>query len=192
MTDLADIAARFEATFTEIAETRMMGVPVMNPALGVAMHSLSRYGEHIAGILITPWFMNLIFIPAEPELAGCRVGAQTTLVLPSGRYDATWSHEEAVGGFWVCSLFSPMFEFEDMEAALATADAAWEEIMAPAAAPQRPADPAMAGLWPQEDEEGVALKPAPVGNGPDEEEDGPAHYSRRALFGLSSKEEPRA
>lgn len=122
------LAARVEATFAMIASTRMAGVPVMNPALGVAMRGMCRHGGHDMGVLVTPWFMNLMAFPVEAGSPG-RVGEKASLALPSGAYEAIRGHEDELGSYWAVSLFSPMEQFADMDAALATADAAMAELM---------------------------------------------------------------
>jgi hydrogenase-1 operon protein HyaF len=122
------LAARVEATFAMIASTRMAGVPVMNPALGVAMRGMCRHGGHDMGVLVTPWFMNLMAFPVEAGSPG-RVGEKASLALPSGAYEAIRGHEDELGSYWAVSLFSPMDQFADMDAALATADAAMAELM---------------------------------------------------------------
>lgn len=125
-----DQGARIEAVFAGIAATRMAGVPVLNPALGVAMRGWQVVEPFELGVLVTPWFMNLLAVPQAGGPTAVRVGEKAHLALPSGAYEAIWSHEAALGGFWAVSLFSPMDEFESMEAALATADAALAEILA--------------------------------------------------------------
>lgn len=136
------VARDFEAAFTAIAETRMRGLPVMNPALSVAARGFRRLGAHRIGVLATPWFMNAIALPDPPDGEKRRVGAKATLTLPSGGYEFVWGIEEGIGGFWSCSLFSPMFEFKDWDAARAAAEAALVALTTPEDAPP----PASAGL----------------------------------------------
>lgn len=122
-----------EAVFADIAQTRMAGVPVVNPALGVAMRGACAHDGWRLGVLITPWFMNVMAFGPEDETpatgTSARVGEKRHIALPSGAYEAIRGHEEALGFYWAISLFSPMFEFETMEAAIATADAAMAKIM---------------------------------------------------------------
>ena len=171
MTDAPALSARIEGTFTRIAATRMAGVPVMNPALSVAMRGLRRHGGHWVGVLVTPWFMNLLLLPVADDGAR-RVGEKTALALPSGGYEGIWGHEDALGGYWSCSLFSPMFDFADQETAVATADAALAEIMTVAKGTVAAAagGDGMALIW-----AGTPPAPPPARTEP---------LSRRALFGL--------
>jgi [NiFe] hydrogenase assembly HybE family chaperone len=152
-------AARVEAVFHAIAATRMAGVPVLNPALDVAMRGTCRHAGYDLGVLITPWFMNLMAFPLEGE-APVRVGAKMDLALPSGAYEAIRGHEVELGGYWMVSLFSPMDDFESMEAAIVTADAAMAEIMTAPEPETAPPAPAISrrGLfrWARDDEEAAA------------------------------------
>ena len=55
-----------EQVFAHIAATRMQGVPVQNPALrvqavGFAPQADPDGGEWLLGVLVTPWFMNLVW-----------------------------------------------------------------------------------------------------------------------------------
>ncbi|MBB3954594.1 [NiFe]-hydrogenase assembly chaperone HybE [Novosphingobium sediminicola] len=135
-------ASQVEAVFADIAQTRMVGVPVMNDALGVTMCGACERDGWRLGVLITPWFMNVLAFGPDDE-APARVGEKRHIALPSGAYEAIRGHEEALGFYWAISLFSPMFEFETMEVAIATADAAMAEIMTTPPAPAPEPKPAL-------------------------------------------------
>ena len=179
MSEVATLTARIEVLYGEIAATRMAGVPVLNPALGVAMRGLRRLGEDWVGVLVTPWFMAFIQIAAEPQQR--RIGEKCDLVLPSGRYQAIWNHEPQLGGFWSCSLFSPMFEFADQEAALATADAALAEMLGKPGEDEPGEDTRMTMIWAgvTVSDPGLVREEAAA-----EPVEGPVQFSRRGLFRL--------
>lgn len=118
---LARRVAALEARFREIAATRMAGVPVQNERLAVqavGFQALPAGGA--LGVLVTPWFMNLVRLPAEGEPAPAPGASRTHAVGPE-RFDFIGAHEAGFGSFEACSLFSPMFEFADHAAAVATA-----------------------------------------------------------------------
>lgn len=73
------------------------------------------------GILITPWFMNLVWLPLDSAAPTVRVSDKRTRVVGNERFDFIGAHEPGFGGYEACSLFSPMFEFVDHGAAVATA-----------------------------------------------------------------------
>ena len=161
MTLHADPVARWERRvadlvdlFSTIARTRMAGVPVLNAALRVEAIGFeppaADDGAAVAagvGILITPWFMNLVRLPMRCEDAVDGVGRTERHALGGEVFDFIGAHEPAIGAFSACSLFSPMFEFADQAAARATALAvlgtlrATPESTAIVAAPSSPGEP---------------------------------------------------
>lgn len=126
-----------EAAFAAVRRERMAGVPILNPALAVAAIGTRRWGEDWLTILVTPWCMNILLLPGTPGAwTDGRIGATLRHVLPSGEYSFILGEEPALGRFQMCSLFSPMLQFSDQDAALATAEAVMAELMTP---PPRPA-----------------------------------------------------
>lgn len=193
MDHLQAFSERIETVFRHIAQTRMEGVPVVNPKLGVSMRGLRRFGEHHAGVLVTPWFMNLLFFPMEQPDEPRRVGSKSDIALPSGIYDAIWSHEEALGGYWSVSLFSPMAEFDEMDVAVETADATLDLLFSvPEEAEEEDFGEAMVQPGAGRDVEARLAEPEAEPADQYEEDDepeGPQEMDRRALFGLRRKEE---
>lgn len=131
----ADIRTKLEALYSEIQATRMEGVPILNPALCVAAFGFEHFQEYHLGVLITPWFMNLVLVPRDQELfkqTAPGVGEKFSIALPVGRVEFIVGYEDAFGHSLSCSLFSPVFEFEDQTAAEETALAALAEVLDPA------------------------------------------------------------
>jgi [NiFe] hydrogenase assembly HybE family chaperone len=143
-----------EQLFAEIATTRMRDVPVQNTALQVQAVGFVADPETPGvwiGILITPWFMNLVRL-AEPEHA-TQAGFLTERNKASRRFgntlfDFIGAFEPTIGAFETCSLFSPMFEFEDHRAAVATATEILVQLRQPAPepTPKAPASPSRRGF----------------------------------------------
>lgn len=130
-------AARLEEAFRDIAVTRMAGVPIVNPALVVEAVGFRVHEGRWMGVLITPWFMNLLALPG-PDDAWARhaSGTARTLALPVGEVKFLHAEEEALGPYLSHSLFSPMGQFSDPAGARAVAeevlarlfDPAWAEL----------------------------------------------------------------
>jgi len=81
-------------------------------------------------VLITPWCMNLILIPDEKiEYDRAQVGSKKIVSLPSGSYEFLYAGSEVLGAYGSCSLFSPMLEFADQEAALLTAEEVLKAVL---------------------------------------------------------------
>jgi [NiFe] hydrogenase assembly HybE family chaperone len=122
--------AQLEPIFQMILEKRMEGVPIINDRLTVKAVDFQQWHSYQLGILITPWFMNLILLPAiKTNVEQAQVGSKETHVFPSGAYEFIAGFEDGLGFYLSCSLFSPMFEFEDQDIAELTAQEALLAIM---------------------------------------------------------------
>lgn len=115
-------------SYREIGERAMRDLPIYNDALGVAAVGFRAFNGTIVGIMVTPWFMNVVM----PASAAREASGMTLLIrFPAGNIEFTLSEVGQMGRIASCSLFSPMSEFADMAAARATAEAAIAELMLP-------------------------------------------------------------
>ncbi|MDR3055715.1 MAG: [NiFe]-hydrogenase assembly chaperone HybE [Zoogloeaceae bacterium] len=127
-------ASLLERVFRRIAATSMADMPLANPALAVEAVAFRRQGEngHWLGVLITPWAMNLLYLPAAdgtPPWSDKKAGDKHLWHFPSGAYEFTVATEEELGVYHLCSLFSPPTQFANQEAARQTACAALAALM---------------------------------------------------------------
>ena len=132
--DSEQISAGLEQVFNQVLENRMHGLPVLNPALSVQAVGFQRYQSDWLGVLVTPWFMNLLLLPGRDigwseQCPGSKFEKQ----FPYGVFEFTLAHEAQLGDFALCSLFSPMFQFANQDDALAAAQAALQGLLAVAA-----------------------------------------------------------
>ncbi|MCG7873948.1 MAG: [NiFe]-hydrogenase assembly chaperone HybE [Candidatus Thiodiazotropha lotti] len=119
-----------EVQFRNIEQQRMQGLPLLNPALQVEAVGFRQWQDLCLGVLITPWFMNLMLIPHEGDSwREKRIGDKQTHLFPSGPYEFILGEEEGIGRYQMCSLFSPMFEFSDQQTAVTTATQVMLAIM---------------------------------------------------------------
>jgi [NiFe] hydrogenase assembly HybE family chaperone len=115
------------------AALKVKALPVYNPTLAVeAVGFRLHEGRHV-GVIVTPWFMNLVVLPSADDLATWAEGGEVRLVFPSGSYDFTVSRLNDVGLIGACSLFSTMSEFTDHEAAQVAATSITEALFQPEA-----------------------------------------------------------
>jgi len=134
-------AAALAAVFAEIQRTRMAGVPVLNPRLHVQAVGFEPLadpaaGEAALGVLLTPWFMNLVWLPLRRSDAPVRSDQHRLRGVVGAEIEFTLASEPALGSFESCSLFSPMFQFTSQAAAVATAQHVLHELR-PAHRPAR-------------------------------------------------------
>lgn len=125
------ISDTLEAIFNEILAERMRGLPIVNAVLSVQAVGFKRFGEDWCGVLITPWFMNLLLLPGADSIwRNQQAGTKIDKFFPYGTFEFTLASEVQLGTYALCSLFSPMFQFENQAAALAAAQAAVQGLLA--------------------------------------------------------------
>lgn len=124
--DLTAIRRTLEQAYSEIQHTRMRGLPIVNPALQVAVVGLRAWDGLCVGVLVTPWCMNLLALPLRGgrTLLPATAGTTRTLDLPAGRYDLLAAHLPQVGHHLSGSLYSPMDAFTSQDEAVTAARAA--------------------------------------------------------------------
>ena len=115
--------------YRAIGQRTMRDLPIFNDALAVEAVGFRNFKGVIMGIMVTPWFMNVV-MPAD-EIAGESQGPTVRVRFPVGDIDLTLSEVAPVGRIASCSLFSPMSEFADTASARAAAEAALVALMQP-------------------------------------------------------------
>ncbi|MDX2483449.1 MAG: [NiFe]-hydrogenase assembly chaperone HybE [Pseudodonghicola sp.] len=110
--------------FTEVWHGKMRDVPMVNKVLHVQAVGFLEHEGRPLGVLISPWFMNLIQLPAEGEdWSALIAGEKEVLSFASGEYEFIHNTREQTGGYKACSLFSPMGEFKTQAQAVEVARA---------------------------------------------------------------------
>ena len=150
---LPDPSPRLVAAFGDVAG-RMQGLGFVNPALQVEAVAFEPWQGHWLGVVVTPWFMNLVLLPRDrSQWRPLPPGAKRKLHFPAGIFEFIGADDPLIGEHQTCSLFSPMHEFQDQAAARLVArlarealfDAAHAEAPAPAGADPAAAAGARAG-----------------------------------------------
>jgi [NiFe] hydrogenase assembly HybE family chaperone len=137
--EVLELSARLEAHFQQVYLRAMADVPICNAALAVASVGFRPWRGQAFGVVVTPWFMNIVLAPLQgalPILAA--PGATQSVSLPCGKVDFLVADLDGFGRLLMCSLFSPMQDFIDQDAALATAQAAVAALMDEATLTQAP------------------------------------------------------
>lgn len=162
--------------YTEVAATRMAGLPVVHPGLRVEVLGFGTWrvaeARGMLGVLLTPWCMNLVWredaaaTQSGSDAVDWPVGASRPLQIAGQTLSFIGQHDARLGGFACCSLISPMFQFADQAAAHATALAVMAELAAAKEA-ARAAEQASARAT-----DGASVNPADL----------PAHGGRRRFL----------
>lgn len=103
--------------YQRIATERMQGLPIVNPALEVEAVGFGAIDGHEVGVLIAPWFMNLVVLPATDDWDAEAAGATVQWPLPSGRYAMTVCRDETLGTYLTAVLFRSVTDFPDQDTA---------------------------------------------------------------------------
>jgi [NiFe] hydrogenase assembly HybE family chaperone len=130
MAEADAIKTSLEQAFTKVWCERMDGVPILNSRLNVEAVGMCEWNAHWLCVLVTPWFINLMLLPQEatPSWSGLKTGEKMLHRFPSGRFEFIAGEEGELGRYLMCSLFSPVLEFEDQEAARIAAVAARDAL----------------------------------------------------------------
>lgn len=113
-----------EQHFRDVHEHSMSDLKLCNKHLEVAAVGFHLYENHWFGIMITPWFLNLMILPQEgqpwPELVEQK-GNDIALEFPCGNLKFTPRVDPVIGSHLVCSLESPLIEYKAQQEILNTA-----------------------------------------------------------------------
>jgi [NiFe] hydrogenase assembly HybE family chaperone len=136
-----DPSVRLTRAFAAIA-TRMQGLDFVNPALCVEAVAFAPWQAHWLGVMVTPWFINLMLVPREAaSWVPLGQGETRRYRFPAGDYDFIGAREATIGEYQMCSLFSPALEFADHESARLVAQLAREALFNPDNADQAAVEP---------------------------------------------------
>ncbi|POZ51343.1 [NiFe]-hydrogenase assembly, chaperone, HybE [Methylovulum psychrotolerans] len=129
--DGKQLGCALETVFNNILATRMQEMPVLNNALSVQAIGFRAVETDWLGIVVTPWFMNLLLVPGQHGTwQGLVPGGKIERHFPYGLFEFTVASEAAIGLYAACSLFSPMFLFDSQAAAVISAQTALQGLLA--------------------------------------------------------------
>jgi len=123
---VADLVARYQA----IHEERMRDLPIVNPRLAVEAVGFEQWEDKDLGVLITPWFMNLVLLPDTGKLADLPQGERVECRFPSGPCELTVYRDEELGTYLAAVLFRTVADFPDQDVARAVAEEALANVLA--------------------------------------------------------------
>lgn len=103
--------------FQRIAHERMRGLPFYNSNLQVEALGFTEVRPGYLGVLITPWFINLILLFRDQSPSSSVVGHRYTHKLPSGEQDFMIGEDEELGRYDFISLASPTSKYKSQQQA---------------------------------------------------------------------------
>ena len=132
MSDDITIGAQIAGVFRSIAETRMDGVPILNPELSVEVVGLQEWKEQWFCVLITPWFMNLMLLSDQPvPYTEAANGEKCSVEPPCGPVTFLRGGTEDFGMFQAHSIASPMDVYKTQNQVRAAARRALASMRTP-------------------------------------------------------------
>ncbi|MDP1526280.1 MAG: [NiFe]-hydrogenase assembly chaperone HybE [Rhodocyclaceae bacterium] len=138
----SDPSALLEATFQRIERERWAGMPMLNPTLAVAAVGFERKENEWRGVLVTPWGINLLLLPATADWARPASHERTFRQYAAGSFAFLGNHEDGLGNYLTCPLIHSVSHFVDQETAVMTARACLIALdMAPPVPEVPPRDP---------------------------------------------------
>lgn len=119
-----------EQAFEKIHQESMQGMPLLNSSIKVETLGFQYYQDRVIGIVITPWLMNIILLPAEDEdWSGLTLGHKQSHTFPSKTLKFLVNDIDGIGFCQTHSLFSPMNKFSSHEHAVSTAQVFLDSLM---------------------------------------------------------------
>ncbi len=91
----------------------MRDLPIYNDKVGIEAIGFRAFGDGaFLGVVLTPWFMNLILLPLAPEpMRMAEIGRLVEVGLPIGKRTFVIGGNDVVGLYRAHSLHSPVLTF---------------------------------------------------------------------------------
>ena len=107
-------------------------MPICNPHLDIEAVGFEAMDAHRLGVLITPWFMNLILLEGDDSWSAMTEGATESISLPAETCEFTVCRDEILGDYLSAVLFRSMTDFPDQLTAVAVATEVLQRLRQPA------------------------------------------------------------
>ena len=129
--DTEDRITKLVERFTHIGETAMRDLPIYNHNLEVEAVGFQPMENGWLGVLITPWFINVILLPEQKSSASKPLGEKLTHELASGEHEFTVGEDDELGCYDFITLASPTLKYKSQHAARAAAEKALHKLLTP-------------------------------------------------------------
>ena len=125
------IGEALAACYREIDATAMRDAPICNAGLHMTAIGFREYRSYAVGVILTPWFLNLVAAEMSPLAAPALPLGGFRLNFPAGSIEFTVTELAGFGRLASCSIFSPLSYFPDQATACVTAQAALDAVFDP-------------------------------------------------------------
>lgn len=110
---MAATTAKLEQHYRAVLNERMRDMPFVNPELEVEAIGFRDFDGHQLGVLLTPWFMNLVLLPGSDDWDDYAQGSACRWSLPEGSYDFNVCRDRDLGVYMTAVLFRSVSDFPD-------------------------------------------------------------------------------
>ena len=122
-------------------DAEMRDLPIYNDKIAIEAIGFRPFGDDaLLGVVLTPWFMNMIVLPINPApMEMAEIGRVVSVELPAGQRSFTIGGDEAIGLYRFLSLQSPVLGFTLPGQARAAAQRMFTLLTTPPAPPSQTA-----------------------------------------------------
>jgi [NiFe] hydrogenase assembly HybE family chaperone len=94
-------------------DSGMRDMPIYNDKIAIEAIGFRPFGTgELLGVLLTPWFMNMIMLSIEPvPMNMAEIGRTVSVELPAGKRVFAVGGDETIGLYKAHSLHSPVLNF---------------------------------------------------------------------------------
>jgi [NiFe] hydrogenase assembly HybE family chaperone len=124
--------------FRAIGRGKMRGLPICNTRLEVEAVGFAELDGHRMGVLITPWFMNLILLPGDETWSTMADGTADSLTMPGDTFEFTICQDDELGTYLSAVLFRTVIDFPDQQTTVAIAENVLEQLLTKTADARHP------------------------------------------------------
>ncbi len=130
------------AHYRRIGCERMRDLPIYNARLQVEAVGFRDVAGDALGVLVTPWFMNLVLLPGSDEWLDRATGDLVEWPLPAGPQELHVCHDDQLGTYLSAVLFRSVAQFPDQATARGIAQEVLHRLFqSPDQGTQRPSPP---------------------------------------------------
>lgn len=127
---MTDPVAQLVERFRVIHDERMAELPLCNPQLDVEAVGFRDFEDCHLGVLITPWFMNIVLLSASDAWRDRQQGSKSEWTLPAGAHEFTTCTDDYIPTYLTAVLFRTVTDFPDQATARAVANEIMERLFA--------------------------------------------------------------
>jgi len=113
-----EISSQLESCFNHILTENMQGINILNHELEVEAVEFQHFDGRLLGMVITPWFVNLVMLPKDGDnWDQLNLGQKEKYAFPSQDLEMMVNEIDGFGYCRTYSLYSPCKDLPNQESA---------------------------------------------------------------------------